>query len=55
MCPPDHQYLMKGLKPAEQTKVTLLDWANLQQEHSAAQTLYDTKARMAVLTDLVRQ
>ena len=35
--------------------MTLVPWTHLQQENSNAQLLYDTKARIAVLTDLVRQ
>ena len=47
--------MMRGIEPKDQTKVTLVPWTNLQQENSNAKLIYDTKARIAVLTDLVRQ
>ena len=53
--PPGHAYLMHGIEAKDRTKVTLVPWTHLQQEDSDAQLLYDTKARIAVLTDLARQ
>ena len=53
--PLGHAYLMHGIEAKDRTKVTLVPWTHLQQEDSNAQLLYDTKARIAVLTDLVRQ
>ena len=46
---------MQGIEPKGRTKVTLVPWTHLQQEESDTQLLYDTKARIAVLTDLARQ
>ena len=46
---------MQGIDHKDRTKVTLVPWTGLQQEDSDAQLLFETKARIAVLTDLVRQ
>ena len=54
-CPHGHAYWMHGIEAKDRTKVTLVPWTHLRQEDSNAQLHYDTKARIAVLTDLVRQ
>ena len=46
---------MQDIEAKDRTKVVLVPWAHLQQENSDAQLLYNTKARITVLTDLARE